>query len=82
MSIIGWIIVGGLAGWLASMVMGTNAEQGCLVDIILGIVGGLVGGFVLNLVGVGGGVSGINIPSLITAFIGAVILLFAKRQFT
>lgn len=82
MSIIGWIIVGGLAGWLASIVMGTNAEQGCLIDIILGIVGGLVGGFVLNLVGVGGGVSGLNIPSLVTAFIGAVILLFAKRQFT
>lgn len=82
MSIIGWIIVGGLAGWLASIAMGTNAEQGCLIDIILGIVGGLVGGFVLNLVGVGGGVSGLNIPSLVTAFIGAVILLFAKRQFT
>lgn len=74
---IGWIIVGGLAGWLASIVMGTNRQQGCLVDILLGIVGGVVGGFLLNLVGIGGTTGFIG--SLVTAFIGAVLILFVVR---
>jgi len=74
-NILAWIIVGAIAGWLASLVMRTNQSQGLLMDIIIGIVGGLIGGFVLNALGVGGGVSGINIVSILTAFVGAVILL-------
>jgi uncharacterized membrane protein YeaQ/YmgE (transglycosylase-associated protein family) len=77
--ILSWIIVGGIAGWLASMVMGTNERQGCIMDIILGIVGALVGGFLLSAIGMGGDMSGINIGSIITAFIGAVIVIFIWR---
>lgn len=74
-----WIIVGAIAGWLASIVMKTNASQGLIADIVVGIVGGLIGGFVLNLLNVGGGVTGLNLPSILTAFIGAVILLAILR---
>jgi uncharacterized membrane protein YeaQ/YmgE (transglycosylase-associated protein family) len=70
-----WLVVGALAGWLASMVMKTNAQQGLVMDIVVGIIGALIGGFVLQLLGFNAGVSGINIPSILTAFIGAVILL-------
>lgn len=74
-----WIIVGAIAGWLASIVMKTNASQGLIADIIVGIIGGFIGGFVLNLLNVGGGVSGLNLASILTAFIGAVILLALLR---
>lgn len=77
MNIIAWIVIGGLAGWLASMVMGTNDQQGCLMDVVIGIIGAIVGGFLLGLVGFGG--DGF-IPSLFTAFLGAVVVLFGKRQ--
>jgi uncharacterized membrane protein YeaQ/YmgE (transglycosylase-associated protein family) len=79
-NILVWIIVGAIAGWLASMVMKTNREQGLLMDIVIGIVGGLIGGFVLNALNVGGGVSGLNLVSILTAFIGAVILLAILRM--
>jgi len=75
-NIIGWIILGALAGWLASLVMKTNAQQGLLLDIIVGIVGAFVGGFALSLIpGVTAQATGLNFASLIVAFIGAVILL-------
>ena len=79
LNILAWIIVGAIAGWLASIVMKTNASQGLLMDIIVGIVGGLIGGFVLNALGVGGAVTGLNIGSILVAFIGAVILLAILR---
>jgi uncharacterized membrane protein YeaQ/YmgE (transglycosylase-associated protein family) len=78
-NIIVWIIVGAIAGWLASIVMKTNAQQGFITDVIVGIIGAFIGGFVLNLLGVGGAVTGLNIGSILTAFIGAVILLAILR---
>ncbi|GAB1420271.1 hypothetical protein MASR2M15_03610 [Anaerolineales bacterium] len=78
-NIIVWIIIGGVAGWLASIVMKTNAQQGLIIDIIVGIIGAFIGGFVLNALGVGGAVTGLNLASLLTAFIGAVILLGLLR---
>lgn len=77
-----WIIVGAIAGWLASIVMKTNRSQGLLADIIVGILGGLIGGFLLNSLGVGGAVTGINIASILVAFIGAVVLLAVLRMFS
>ena len=71
-----WIIIGALAGWLASMVMHTR--QGILMDIIVGIVGAFVGGFLFNLLGVSG-FNGFNVWSLIVAFVGAVVLLGLLR---
>ena len=78
-SIIAWIIIGAIAGWLASIVMKTNAQQGLLMDIIVGIIGGFIGGWLLGVLGIGGEVTGINIGSILTAFIGAVVLLALLR---
>jgi uncharacterized membrane protein YeaQ/YmgE (transglycosylase-associated protein family) len=78
-NILVWIIIGAVAGWLASIVMKTNAQQGLLADIVVGIIGGFLGGWLLNLLGVGGAVTGLNIGSILTAFIGAVVLLLILR---
>lgn len=78
---IGWIVLGGLAGWVASMIMGTNARQGLLGNIVVGIIGGLLGGFVFGLLG-GAGVTGFNLWSFLVALVGAVILLFLWRLIT
>jgi uncharacterized membrane protein YeaQ/YmgE (transglycosylase-associated protein family) len=78
-NILAWIIVGAIAGWLASIVMKTNASQGLLMDIIVGIVGGLIGGFLLDALDIGGAVTGINLGSILVAFIGAVVLLALLR---
>jgi uncharacterized membrane protein YeaQ/YmgE (transglycosylase-associated protein family) len=74
-NLIAWVVVGAIAGWLASIVMKTNSRQGLLTDIIVGVVGGLIGGWLLTQLGVGGAVTGINLTSILVAFIGAVILL-------
>jgi len=80
MSILAWIILGGIAGWLASMVAGNNAEQGVLGNIVIGILGALIGGFIVNLLG-GTGITGFNVWSLIVAVIGATLLLFIVKGF-
>ncbi len=78
MGIISWIILGGLAGWLASIVMGNDKNQGIIGNIIIGIIGGLVGGFIFSLLG-GSGVTGFNIYSLLVAVVGAIVLLWIMR---
>ena len=78
-NILAWIIVGGIAGWLASLVV-EGTGLGILGDIIVGIVGALIGGFIVSLLLPGSfGFTGFNIGSLIIAFIGAVILLLILR---
>jgi uncharacterized membrane protein YeaQ/YmgE (transglycosylase-associated protein family) len=74
MSIIAWIIFGALAGWIASMVMRTNAEQGAVMNILVGIAGAMVGGFLMRAIG-GPTVTGFNLSSLLVAILGAVALL-------
>jgi uncharacterized membrane protein YeaQ/YmgE (transglycosylase-associated protein family) len=74
LGIIGWIIIGGLAGWIGSKIMGTDKQQGILANILVGIVGGLLGGFLLHLFGVNVGGGGL-IFSFITCLIGSLILL-------
>ncbi|MBC7459554.1 GlsB/YeaQ/YmgE family stress response membrane protein [Candidatus Saccharibacteria bacterium] len=78
---IGWIVLGGLAGWVASMIAGTNARQGLLGNIIAGIIGAFVGGFVFNLFG-GAGVTGFNFWSFLVALVGAVIVLAIWKAIT
>ena len=78
-NIIAWIIVGAIAGWLASLVMGTNRRQSLLEDIVVGIIGGFIGGLVLGLLDIGGDVSGLNIASIVVAFIGAIVLLLILK---
>lgn len=76
MNFIVWLIFGALAGWIASMIMKTSHQQGILTDIIVGIVGAFLGGFIFQTLGIGPqGVSGFNLPSLLVAIVGAVVLL-------
>ena len=74
MGILGWIILGGLAGWVGSIVMGTNKSMGILANIAVGIVGALIGGFLVSILG-GVGVTGFNLWSLAVAVLGSIILL-------
>ena len=75
MGIIGWIIIGGLAGWIGSKIMGTDASMGILLNIIVGIIGGFLGGYLLGLFGVKVADGGL-IFSFLTCLLGAVILLW------
>lgn len=70
---LGTLIIGGIAGWLASIIMSTNQEQGILLNIVVGIIGAYIGSFVFDLLGFG--VEGEIIGNLIVATAGAVILL-------
>jgi uncharacterized membrane protein YeaQ/YmgE (transglycosylase-associated protein family) len=84
MNLLAWLIVGLIAGWLASMVMKTNAQQGMVGDIIVGIIGAFIGGAVLSFFNIGNATPGadgsaFNVVSIVTAFIGAVILLAILR---
>lgn len=72
--IILWILFGALAGWIASMIMKTNAEQGALGNIIVGILGAFIGGFLVRTL-TGNEVEGFSLTSLLVAILGAVILL-------
>lgn len=76
MGIIIWLIMGGLIGWIASMIMGNNGQQGIVLNVVVGIVGALFGGWLIGpLLGVGSINDGISIMSVIVSLIGAVILL-------
>jgi len=73
MSIIAWLVVGLVAGWIGSMIVNRGGE-GPLLDIVLGIIGAFVGGFVFNMLG-HSGVSGINLYSIFVAVIGSILVL-------
>ncbi len=75
MSILAWIVLGLIAGFIGSKLVNKTGE-GLILDIVLGIVGAIVGGFLFNLVGATG-VTGLNLWSLIVAVIGAVVFLVA-----
>jgi uncharacterized membrane protein YeaQ/YmgE (transglycosylase-associated protein family) len=73
MGIIVWLIVGGICGWLASLIMRTDAQQGIILNIVVGIVGAVIAGFIF-----GGGASlnnGITIETFLYSLLGAVVLL-------
>ncbi|HLF70099.1 MAG TPA: GlsB/YeaQ/YmgE family stress response membrane protein [Actinomycetota bacterium] len=79
-SLLFWIVVGGVAGWLASIVTGTGKRMGCLLNILAGVVGAVIGGWVfqkLDLVAP----SGHFVGSIVVAFVGAVIFLGVLRLF-
>lgn len=80
MGILAWIIIGALAGWIASILMGTNEQMGAGANIVVGIVGALIGGLLFNLLG-DEGVTGLNLWSLFVAIIGATILLALVKKF-
>jgi uncharacterized membrane protein YeaQ/YmgE (transglycosylase-associated protein family) len=78
MNILAWIILGGLAGWIGSLITRTGESQGIILNIVVGIVGAFIGGFVFNLLG-GAGITGFNIYSFVVAVIGSIILISIVR---
>lgn len=77
MNFIIWLVVGGLIGWVASMVMKTDAQQGMILNVVVGIVGAVIGGwFISPLVGAGTiNQDNFSAPALMVSFVGAAILL-------
>lgn len=83
MNFILWIVIGGVIGWLASLVMRTDAQQGMLMNVIVGIIGALLGGWLLApLFGTGTiNQNDFSIASLLVSFLGAVVLLMIVNLF-
>lgn len=82
MGLIIWLIVGGIVGWLASMIMKTDGQQGILLNVVVGIVGAFIGGWLISpLVGMGTINQGFSIGSLVVSLIGAIILLAIVNLF-
>jgi uncharacterized membrane protein YeaQ/YmgE (transglycosylase-associated protein family) len=79
MGIILWLIVGGVIGWLASIIMRTDAQQGILLNIVVGIVGAFIGGLIFS----GGSINNnsLNLTSFLVSLLGAVILLAIVNLF-
>lgn len=74
MGICAWLVLGGVAGWLASILKGANARMGLVANVAVGIVGAMLGGWLFRVFG-GAGVTGFNPYSLLVATVGAVVLL-------
>lgn len=82
MGFILWLIVGGVVGWLASLIMRTDVQQGILLNVIVGIIGAFIGGWVISpMVGVGTINQGVTIGSMLVSLVGAVILLAIVNLF-
>ena len=81
MSVIGWIVLGLIAGWVASKIVG-GSGQGFFLDLALGMVGALVGGFLYSEIFGGPGVTGFNLGSILVAIIGSIIVLIAYHAVT
>lgn len=78
MGIILWIIFGALVGWIASLIMKTDAEQGSLLNIVVGVVGAVLGGWIMSLLGYGG-TTGFNLYSFLVALLGACVLILIVK---
>ncbi len=76
---ISWLIFGALAGWVASLIAGTNERQGCILNIVVGVIGAMIGGAVYSFF-TGGQINfGFDLVSFIVAVIGALLLLGVVR---
>jgi uncharacterized membrane protein YeaQ/YmgE (transglycosylase-associated protein family) len=77
MNIVLWLVVGGILGWLASLVMKTDAQQGIILNVVVGIVGAVLGGLVIApMLGTGTiNTNDFSVPGLFVSFLGALILL-------
>jgi uncharacterized membrane protein YeaQ/YmgE (transglycosylase-associated protein family) len=83
MNFILWLIIGGILGWIASLIMGTDAQQGVFLNIIVGVIGALLAGFLLTpLFGVGTiNQNNFSLPALIVSLLGAIVLLAIVNLF-
>ena len=80
MTVAGWIILGGLAGWIATSLMHSKGSSGCCMNVIIGIIGAVVGGLIFHRLG-GGGVTGFNVYSVVVATVGAIVILAIVNAF-
>jgi len=84
MGIIIWLIVGGIIGWIASLVMKTDAQQGIFLNIIVGIIGAFLGGWIGSMLGIGGGdinSGDFSLSGLLMSLVGAIVLLAIVNMF-
>ncbi len=83
MGIIIWLIVGGVIGWIASMIMKTDGQQGIILNVIVGIIGAFLGGWLAGMLGIAGGTinDGVSIPSVLISLVGAIVLLAIVNLF-
>ena len=82
MNFIIWLVIGGIIGWLASMVMRTDAQQGVVLNVVVGIVGALLAGFVVSpMLGIGTINDGISLATFLVSLVGAIILLAIVNLF-
>jgi uncharacterized membrane protein YeaQ/YmgE (transglycosylase-associated protein family) len=81
MGILSWIVFGGLAGWIASMLTGRNRQMGLIANIVAGILGAVIGGWIMSALG-GTGVTGFNLQSFLVAVLGAVVVLIVAGFLT
>ncbi|MEO6171159.1 MAG: GlsB/YeaQ/YmgE family stress response membrane protein [Lysobacter sp.] len=83
MGIIIWLIVGGVIGWIASMIMKTDGQQGIILNVIVGIIGAFLGGWLSGMLGIAGGTinDGVSIPSVLISLVGAIVLLAIVNLF-
>lgn len=75
MSILSWLVLGGLAGWVASIVVKKSSSLGLVGNVVVGIVGAFIGGYIFTFMG-GSGITGFDIKSFFVALVGSIILLF------
>ena len=82
-NLIVWLIVGGIIGWIASMIMKTDGQQGIILNVVVGIVGAFLGGWLAGILGIAGGTinDGISIPSILVSLVGAIVLLAIVNLF-
>jgi uncharacterized membrane protein YeaQ/YmgE (transglycosylase-associated protein family) len=78
MGILLWIIFGGIVGWVASLIMKTDSQQGIFLNIIVGVVGAMIGGWLMSTFGETG-VTGFNLYSFLVALVGSVVLIAAVK---
>lgn len=80
MNILIWILFGALVGWIASLIMSTDKEQGAFLNILIGIGGAILGGFMAQVFGIGA-VDGFDVVSLLTAIVGAITIIAILKAF-
>lgn len=78
MSFLVYIVFGGIVGWVASLIMKTDSQQGMLLNIIVGVIGAVLGSWLVGFFGIAG-VSGFDLPSFLVALLGSVVLIAAVR---
>jgi len=81
MDLLLYLVFGGIVGWIASMIMGNDAQQGILGNIVVGILGAFLGGLIMNAFGQSGA-TGISLYGFLVALLGSVVLLWIYKAFT